>query len=196
MQPNNDDPYGFIFNQGQQQQRPRLQPRSNTNKILVSIGFVTGVIIVLIIGFSVITSIGKGGNDDLILVREEQTELARVLELGLKNVSDTTTKNTMASLQLSLTSDSTALKTLLDKRNVKIEKVVLDSKKDTDTDKALETALQNGSHDTVFVKSVNTLLTSYYNSLKAAKLDIQSNAEKELLNTATTNLETYESTQQ
>jgi beta-lactamase superfamily II metal-dependent hydrolase len=195
MQPDNDNPYEFIFGQGKQQRPPRYQPRSNANKILLSVGFVTGVIIVLVIGFSVITSIGKAGNDDLITVRAEQTELTRVLELGLKNVTDITTKNTLASLQLSVDSDSASVGSLLNKRGVKIDKVVLASKKDADTDKALETALQNGSHDSVLIKTINSLAESYYSSLKTAKQDVESTTEKELLDRATTNLETFVATQ-
>ncbi len=196
MQPNNDNPYEFIFGQGKQPSPSKFQPRSNSSKILLSIGFVAGVIIVLIVGFSLISSIGKAGNDDLVLVRQEQTELSRVLDSGLKNVSSSAIKNTLASLQLSLASDSTSLKSLLDKRGVEIEKAVLESKKDAATDKSLETALQNGSYDTVFLKTVNTLAGDYYASLKAAKLDVETKAEKDLLDSASKNLETYEATQQ
>ena len=196
MQPDKDNPYEFIFGQGKQQPPPRLQPRSNTNKILVSVGFVSGVLIVLAIGFYLITSIGKAGNDDLISVRAQQTELARVLELGMKNVTGITTKNSLASLQASLASDSASIQGLLDKRKVKIEAAVLSSKKDSSTDKTLETALQNGSHDTELLKVINSLTNDYYGALKTAKLDPETKAETELLERASVNLETFASTQQ
>ena len=145
MQPQNENPYGFIFDQGKQKQPRSLRPRSNTSKILMSIGFIAGVIIIVIIGLNVVLSIGKANNEDLINVRANQVEILRVIELGQKNVSDIDLRNRIASMQATISSDANSLSDLLKKRKVKIESLKLNALKDEDTDEALDTALQNGS---------------------------------------------------
>ena len=190
MQPQNENPYGFIFDQGKQKQPRSLQPRSNTSKILMSIGFIAGVIIIVIIGLNVVLSIGKANNEDLINVRANQVEILRVIELGQKNVSDIDLRNRIASMQATISSDANSLSDLLKKRKVKIESLQLNALKDEDTDEALDTALQNGSgHDEILLKKIEELSNSYYTSLKTAKTDVESKSESDILDKAITNIE-------
>ena len=190
MQPQNENPYGFIFDQGKQKQPRSLQPRSNTSKILMSIGFIAGVIIIVIIGLNVVLSIGKANNEDLINVRANQVEILRVIELGQKNVSDIDLRNRIASMQATISSDANSLSDLLKKRKVKIESLQLNALKDEDTDEALETALQNGNgHDEILLKKIEELSNSYYTSLKTAKTDVESKSESDILDKAITNIE-------
>lgn len=190
MQPQNENPYGFIFDQGKQKQPRSLRPRSNTSKILMSIGFIAGVIIIVIIGLNVVLSIGKANNEDLINVRANQVEILRVIELGQKNVSDIDLRNRIASMQATISSDANSLSDLLKKRKVKIESLQLNALKDEDTDEALDTALQNGSgHDEILLKKIEELSNSYYTSLKTAKTDVESKSESDILDKAITNIE-------
>ena len=190
MQPQNENPYGFIFDQGKQKQPRSLQPRSNTSKILMSIGFIAGVIIIVVIGLNVVLSIGKANNEDLINVRANQVEILRVIELGQKNVSDIDLRNRIASMQATISSDAKSLSDLLKKRKVKIESLQLNALKDEDTDEALDTALQNGSgHDEILLKKIEELSNSYYTSLKTAKTDVESKSESDILDKAITNIE-------
>ena len=190
MQPQNENPYGFIFDQGKQKQPRSLQPRSNTSKILMGIGFIAGVIIIVVIGLNVVLSIGKANNEDLINVRANQVEILRVIELGQKNVSDIDLRNRIASMQATISSDAKSLSDLLKKRKVKIESLKLNALKDEDTDEALETALQNGNgHDEILLKKIEELSNSYYTSLKTAKTDVESKSESDILDKAITNIE-------
>ena len=190
MQPQNENPYGFIFEQGKQKQPRSLQPRSNSSKILLSIGFVAGVIIIVIIGLNLVLSVGKANNEDLVTVRANQVELLRVIELGQKNVSDISLRNRIASMQASVSTDAYALSELLKKRDVKVESLKLNALKDEDTDEELESALQKGSgHDEVLLKKIEELSNSYYTALKNAKLDVESKSETEILDKAISNLE-------
>lgn len=190
MQPQNENPYGFIFEQGKQKQPRSLQPRSNTSKILLSIGFIAGVIIIVIIGLNLVLSVGKANNEDLVTVRANQVELLRVIELGQKNVSDIGLRNRIASMQASVSTDAYALSELLKKRDVKVESLKLNALKDEDTDEELESALQKGSgHDDVLLKKIEELSNSYYTALKNAKLDVESKSETEILDKAISNLE-------
>lgn len=190
MQPQNENPYGFIFDQGKQKQPRSLQPRSNTSKILMGIGFIAGVIIIVVIGLNVVLSIGKANNEDLINVRANQVEILRVIELGQKNVSDIDLRNRIASMQATISSDAKSLSDLLKKRKVKIESLQLNALKDEDTDEALDTALQNGSgHDEILLKKIEELSNSYYTSLKTAKTDVESKSESDILDKAITNIE-------
>lgn len=189
MDPQNENPYGFIFDPNKQQRPKKLALQSGRSKILVSVGFVAGVIIVAIIGFNFILSLGKASNTDLVVVRAHQTELQRVIDLGLKNANDLTLRNRLASLQSATATDSFALSDLLKKRKVEIIKTELAAQKDAKTDTALEAALQDGSHDEVLLGIIEKLSNAYYGALKDAKLDVASTAEKELLDKAIKNLE-------
>lgn len=189
MDPQNENPYGFIFDPSKQQRPKKLNLQSGRSKILVSVGFVAGVIIAAVIGFNFILSLGKASNTDLVVVRAHQVELQRVIEIGLKNANDLTLRNRLSSLQSATATDAFALSDLLKKRKVEITKLELAAQKDDKTDAALEAGAQDGSHDEVLLSIIEKLSNGYYGALKDAKLDVASNAEKELLDKAIKNLE-------
>ena len=188
MQPENDQ-YGFIFDQGKQHQPRSFQPQSKSSKILISIGFVAGVIILAIVGFSYVLSLGKANNTDLIAVRAHQIELLRVIELGQKDVTDINLRNRIASMQASITSDAYAIDNLLSKRKVEADKTLLAAEKDDDTDAELASALQNSGFNEVLLNKIEELSNNYYGALKDAKLDVASKTETEILDKAIQNLE-------
>ncbi len=190
MQPDGQNQYGFIFDQGQQK---RFTPQigGGKNKIIVSIIFVTVVLVVVILGFSFITSLGKADNSDLVKASAYQTEINRVIDLGNKETSDGTLKNKISTLKIAIQSDAKSLDDLLAKRNAQPSKEQIASKKDSETDSSLESATQAGNHDEAFEKIINTLLGEYYTALKDAKSNSTSKAETDLLAQAMANLETF-----
>lgn len=190
MQPDGQNQYGFIFDQGQQK-RFTPQVGGGKNKILISVIFVVVVLLVVILGFTFISSLGKADNSDLVTANAYQTEINRVIELGKKDTSDINVRNNIATLQVSIQSDAKALEDLLAKRKTKISKEQAASKKDSETDSSLESATQAGNHDEAFQKIIDTLLNDYYATLKDAKNASTSKSETELLGQAMTNLETY-----
>ncbi len=188
MDPNN--PYDFIVNpSGNNPKRVVNFNSGGKNKMVVFGIFGLGIIIVLIIGFSLLTSLGKTNNQDLIKVEAQQTELLRIIELGKKDATDSALLNRLSSLETLVTSDKTKVAKLLSDRGVETNKTILASEKDADVDSALEKAKQNGNYDDVLLSKVSDRSNSYYSSLKTALSDAKTKTEKELLNISISNLE-------
>lgn len=190
MDPQQQPDFNFIMNP-QQQQKPGMFAGSGRSKrLLISILFVGGVITIVIIAASVLLSLGKANNQDLVDVKNWQLELTRVIELGEKDVADPTLANRLVTLKAAVTSDQKALDDLLSSRKVKIPKEQLGTKKDGDIDKDLETAKENGGFDEALQAAIENVANDYYASLRSALTDTTSQKEKALLETAKTNLET------
>jgi hypothetical protein len=185
-----NNPYDFIVNpQGNHPKRGVNFNSGGKNKIVVFAIFGLGVIIVLVVGFSILTSLGKTNNQDLISVETEQTELLRIIGLGKKDATDSALVNRLSSLETLVTSDKTKVAKLLSDRGVEVAKEILSSEKDSQVDTDLDKAKQNGNYDDVLLDKVSERSNSYYSALKTALSDAKTKTEKELLNTSISNLE-------
>ena len=185
----NENPYEFILNPEKPKKVAGPQFQSNSKKMLVIVGFLVGITIAIIVGFTLFFNLTAPNNADLIELRAYQTELERVITLGQKNLTETDTKNRIASLSAVLQSDSTELDGLIKKKKMKITKTELGSKKDAGIDKALEAAKQNNAYDKEFLTVIQSLSTNYYKSLKAALADSKSKSETALLEKSIADIE-------
>ncbi len=158
-------------------------------KIVLIIGFLAGVVVVVIVAINILLSLGKANNTDLISVQAYQVELSRVIDLGLKSTTDPTLRNKLTTLRATLATDQAALADLLDKRSEQVTKLQLSAKENAKTDEALETAKQNGSFDAALSEAVSDLSGNYYKELKAALADATTEKETEILKTTISNLE-------
>lgn len=185
MQPQN--PYDFIMDPSQRRQP--LKPGSGKNKLVVMIAMGLVMIVVLLLGFVFITSIGKANNDDLVSLRAQQTELLRIIELGKKDLTDATLKNKLTSMQLFISSDGKKLDEFLSQRKVEVSKEQIASKKNSDIDSDLEKAKQEGSLDQALLGAVSDFSNEYYDTLSESLSNATTAKEKELLNRLITNIE-------
>lgn len=174
----------------QQSNKQSGGPNSTAKRLLVAVVIGGVIIVAMIVGFTLITSVGKANNDDLVTVQAWQTELARVIELGQKDISDRALANKVTTLELSLSTDQSAIGGLLQERGVKVEKSQLSSKKNADIDDDLEAAKQSGNFNTAFTQAIEEISNGYYASVKDALGDSASKKETDILNTAKTNMET------
>lgn len=185
MQPQN--PYEFIMDPSQ-----RKQPAgtgSGKNKIIVMIVLGLVMITVLVVGFVFITSIGKANNDDLVSLRAHQTEILRIIDLGKKDIADTSLKNKLTSMQVFLSSDGAQLDDLLSKRNVEVSKEQIASEQNSDIDSNLEKAKQEGNLDKALLDVIAEQSNSYYDTLSASLSSATTTKEKDLLKTLISNIE-------
>lgn len=192
MNPDQQNQYDFIMSSQAPQKKPmlNLQNSSGPKRLLIIITFITFVLIVLIIGFNFLTSLGKANNDDLVLVEAHQTELLRVIDLGLKSANDPAFKNQLATLQATVKTDLNQTADLLKKRSVKVDKISLASQKNAEIDKELEAAKKNGKFDEAAIAAVQSTASKYYDSLKIASNDASGTVEPGILKTAIANIET------
>jgi len=185
----NRDQYDFILNPQQSKKPTGMQFQSGKKKILVFVGILAGLTIALVVGFSIITSLGKPNSQNLITIQAYQTEIDRVITLASKNIKDLSLKYRVATMQTVVGSDQKQINSLTTKRKVKITKLELAAKKDGDIDTALNAAKQDGTFDDVLLGVIESLSNDYYKALKTALTEASSKTEKELLQQAIDNIE-------
>lgn len=188
MQPS-QNPYDFILDPETQKKGSRLPMPQGRKKIVLIVGFLAGIGVLIIVGASVLLSLGKPNNADLIATQAYQIELSRVIDLGLKSSSDPVLRNKMSTLRVALTTDQTALADILSKRKETVTKLQLSSKENPKTDEALEAAKQSGNYDNALQSEVADLSANYYKQLKASLAEATTETEKKTLQTAISNLE-------
>src|SRR6056297_2451947 len=111
MQPDQQNSYDFIMNPNQN--KPSGPGLAGPQKLLAIVGLFTVVLVLVIILFSVISPGGGTNRDNLVSVQANQVELARVIELGLDDVTDVNLKQQFQTLLTTSTSDSQEIGTLL-----------------------------------------------------------------------------------
>ncbi|MCA9328157.1 hypothetical protein KC959_00135 [Candidatus Saccharibacteria bacterium] len=188
MQPQ-QNPYDFILDPQAPKKGPGLAPTDGKKRLVLIIGFLAGVAVVLIVGVSILFSLGKANNDDLIRVRARQVELGRIIEIGLKNSTDADQRNRLTTLQATLATDQAALSDLLSKRSVEVTKLQLAAYEDSDRDAELETARQNGKLTDTLSAVIAELSSQYYKELKGSLAEATTDTEKSILQTSIDNLE-------
>ncbi len=183
-------PYDFIMDPAQKRNAP-LSPAGALKQKFIPIAlFLVFIITAIIVAFSLLSSIGKTNNQDLINVQAQQTELLRIINLGQKNLSDITVKNKLATLDAIVTTDEKQVSDLLTTRKEIVTKLQLNALTDKDIDASFESARQDGTYDAVVQEAVSSRSNKYYSALKTSFAEASTAKEKQLLKTAIENLET------
>lgn len=192
MQPQNN-PYEFIMDPSKQK-RPGGPAflRSPKNRIVVGVMFIAVILTILLIGFSLISSIGKSSNNDLLSVAAYQTEIARISGLGLKSAKDSSTKAKLATFSAFITTDSQSTINYINSTGKKLKPEELTMQKDSKVDKELESATQLNKYDETVIEILEAKSAAYKASLQRAINAASTPKEKQLLSTAANNILTYE----
>lgn len=187
MQPNNPSPapppinpqnmsggnsqYDFITNPGSPKPSKFNFKIPGGSKKTQRIIFISGVIVFLIIGFMIFSTIAGSGNkaqkEQLKQVVYKQKELIRISEIGFKKARTNEAKNLAITTQLSLTSEQSELQGAL-----KILGVKSDAKSvggaDKKKDEKLTAAEQSNSFDEVFLEMLKADLIDYAKATQEA----------------------------
>jgi hypothetical protein len=163
----------------------RLLPSGSTPKgrILIVVG---GVFILVIAGLIVAGLLGSSGQNStqtLVSVTAHQQELIRISQLAVTTAKNRDTQNLAITAQLSVTSDQHQLLTRLNRSNVKVTKLQLSSRKNSQTDAQFTQASQANQFDSIFKQSLNDELVSYQKAIKAAYDANSGQSTRALLNT-------------
>lgn len=164
------DQYEFIM-QGNQPVKKPMIPGTGGNSmksriILVVIG--AFILIMGAIGVNAIVNSGPDNKQQLLELAQQQTELIRVAEIGVKNSSGLQAKNLAITTELTLTTERNTLVAALKTQKVKVNDKTLKAKADSKTDRALTTAQQNNRFDEEFLKTIQEDLKEYQQNMKAA----------------------------
>jgi hypothetical protein len=191
MQPDNNQ-FDFILDPTQKKAGGPSILMDPKKKILVSVMFVLTVIILLIIGFSVFTSLSKKNNSALVDVYAYQTEIARVTGLGIAGAVDPAVKIQTSTINSFISSDLKNTTDFLAKSGKKTTKLEAASKLDSKLETNLKAATTRNSFDAEFKSVLEKTSASYKIALKKALDNAGSQSEKKMLQAAADNIITFE----
>lgn len=163
------DPYGFITNPGQPQKKiPKLLiPSGNSTKsriIVALIGFVLFVIVASVIS-TILGSSNRALAGDMVLMAQQQEELRRISEIGVRDSRGAIAKNLAATTLSTIESDQQTFTPIANKVK-KIDRKTLSAGTNAVTTVALTEAKQANKFDEVFVEVLQQDLTKYQETVK------------------------------
>lgn len=165
LPPQPDSQYDFIVNPGQPKKKTLLPSGySKKQKVL----FVIIGLVILFIGYSLLSSFlggaDKSNKEQLVSVVNQQRELIRISEIGVKKAKGTEARNLATTTQLSLISEQKELEAAVRALGVKVK----GSGKNSKTDELFTKAEQANNFDAVFIEKLQADLLKYAKSVKTA----------------------------
>lgn len=191
MPPQQQNQYDFIMDNPKKSGGPSFL-RNSKSKIIVSVLFVSVVLIVVIVGFNIISSLGKTNNDDLVDLMARQLEISRISEIGISGSDSQTIKTKIATLNSIMKSDYREIRSYLTQIGYEIEPLKVRAHRDGSVDKALEESKVADQYDTTLLKYIEQETTAYKSALNSAINATTTPGREKTLNTAATNIIVYD----
>lgn len=188
VEPSNQNPYDFILNSNHQPQKQSFGSSKGPNKLLAIVGLLSVVVILVVVIVSLVFS-KSGGSAGISSVYAQQTEIIRILELGIQDTADTELKQQLSTLLLSVQSDARAISSVLGEEGTKQAKAEIALRKDAEIESALESARSAGTFDDVFLAAIKKQLVIYQKDLNTAFKQSSSDT-KNIIATAAQSVET------
>lgn len=194
MPPNQQNQYDFITSPSQNMSTGPAFLQNPKQRNIVVVVFVLVVITLVIVGFSIITSIGKGGNDSIIDTAAYQTELLRISSLGYEGATDPSVKTQLSTLQAFIGSDLANTTSYLATNGAKLSEKQSLKYYDLTVEQALEEATISNKFDEEIITIINQLSDSYKESLQKSLGGTSSETGTTVIQTAAENIIIYEGT--
>jgi hypothetical protein len=180
--PPGHNPYEFIMNGGTAPRKPPvLKGGSLKSRVLIILG---GGILAMILVVMLSNAFRSASNANAAILSDlvaEQQEIVRVSTLGIKDAVGSPAKNFAQSTYSSVTSEQIQLQDYLKSKKIKLTKVQLNSKLDSKTDTALETAKQANAYDDTLTTTLLGLLSTYANDASKAYKTASNTTSKGIL---------------
>lgn len=165
--------YDFIMNPGGPAARkgsrmPSIGGGSGSQRSLILLAIGGGILVVVMM---ILYSMFGGVPDNkaqLLRVAQQQQELIRISDIGVKEARGTQAKNLAMTIKLGLGSDQTPLLAALKKQKVNVSNKQLVGLKDTKNDQLLDRARNNNRFDEEFMDFMQKELVEYQKNLELA----------------------------
>lgn len=144
---------------------------------------IIGVIIILVIGYSVLFGRKVPYTQQMVGVAARAQEISRVSQLVTSNSKDTDAKSLAATVNASMASQETAIQNYLTKNKAKVDPKLYLGKLDKKTDQELDVAKQNNAYEQAYYSYLKSSLADYQKSLAAVYPSLGNNG-KDLLASA------------
>ena len=165
--------YEFILSP-QQKHRAGNYAQPPKKRLILSALFITGVFIIIAIAFSIISSIGAPNTGDLKSLAAQQTEIARIADVGLDSATSPDTINTLISLRSIAISDRVQIQQYLQNNGSSLDASDVAAAQNADTDSVLAAAENTAGFDDVALNEITKLAEQY---AQAVAIAIQSTPE-------------------
>lgn len=190
MNPQDSNQYDFIMSNPPKSGGPAFL-RSPKGRMLASIGFVAGILILGIVAFSIFKSITASKESDVIDLVAYQTELARATELGLKDAKDPTTRANLVTFRSFVNTDLVAAKAYLKNSGIKMTNQQLRAHRNSRLESQLESAAQASKLEETVMEIIDKQANSYRSALRSSIQAGGNKKRRDMLETAYKNLTTY-----
>lgn len=180
----NPGQYDFITNPVPQPKKTLLPTTgsSKLQRILIVTVIVVFLLILISVGYSILTGGSKSNTEQLTTVLQQQTEMVRVTELATSKLGGEPAQSINAKTHSTMISQSSQLKSAIASRKIKVSTKSITAGKNAKTDQDLAAAAKNGRYDEAFVQTIRNSLEEYKKSLKSAYNGSDSTGIKEILN--------------
>lgn len=169
--------YDFIMNSPQ----PKKGFGSMKQRLLIVLVGGLVLLTIIIVVFAMLSGSGGSSVDNLTSLAQQQTEIARIADIGVQKSTSDATKNLAYTTKLSLLSSQQQTVAFLAKKGKKLNEKTLALKKNSTTDQRLSDAESNNTFDETFTKLLNDELTSYRTAVQAEFKTSTNNAERLIL---------------
>jgi len=184
MTPQND--YEFIMNSSQKK-ASGFGAASKKQRIIVVLGGAILLIVVFMILMNLLSAGANKQKDTLVDLANYQTELARVITLGVDRSRDGDIKAEAVTASMTLETDRRKTVALMQEKGVGVPKEGLTKYRATQNDDALNAAEQAGNFDTVYSALYDEKLTAYKQKLQEVFSILTAASDKELVRSFNTN---------
>lgn len=159
------NPYDFL--QDKPAPKKTLLPGGNSKigRLIIALAIFVVLIIVGIIVMNILSAPNRALVSDMVLAAQQQNELIRVADIGIKDAVSPDTKNLSINTKLTLETDQRKLKAVVSKSK-NLDEKTLALGRDSATDKTLTSAKQTNSFDQAFTKLLQKELLEYQETLK------------------------------
>jgi hypothetical protein len=164
-QQNPQPDYGFIMDSGHSPKKGPLKLDSKKSRIIAILGMGVGIIVLIVIGTSIFSALTNKSSKAVVDLLAYQSELKRVIALGVDKSRDSTTKNKAITASLALEYDYARTVKIVNSRRLKPSKVDLVKYRGQATDKALDAADKANKFDDKYNEIYKEKLTKYKTKL-------------------------------
>jgi hypothetical protein len=189
MNPEHPPEYQFIMSENNSPKNG-FRPNSSSMKgrILVAGSALLGLVVLVFLVIALFSFFTTKKTGDVKDISARQTEILRVVELGLDGTTNKDTKNKLSTIKTVVSSDKISLSSYMKKNKIQLDAVEQNAKKDKDSDKNLETAKQNNRFDDELNTILDKLISGYTRSLKTAFEENETKSGKSVLSVAYKNV--------
>lgn len=188
MPPQQPNQYDFIM-QSQPKRGPAIlqNPR---NRMLISIGFVLGIILLVLLAFSIIRG-GGTTNDTYVSLVSYQTELQRLAAFG-ESSDNLAVRNQTTTINAVMTTDLAATTAYIQELGSSISPEQSIAARDTTRDTQIEASRQVGDYDEVLAATLADVARNYLSLLETATTENPDANGTALLERLSNNITTLE----